>query len=241
MRAFAGGARDAQPIAQLRELGDHVVARIGRGEAAHRLHHRDERVDGAARGGHARLGEFGRHFHRFLQPELQRVRDIGQRFERRGARGRRERVRGTHEIEPDRMHAIGFDRRHLAVEGRGVLLGLADVDREERARDDRRADSDVFFLAWLLHRSRNELLEEIHFRRRRFRRLFDRRLWHMSAGETEFPDSPQAYAKRGDNSCWSIVDPGGAFFAWTRGRYYFSAHAKGGERALEEFVKGFPY
>ena len=65
----------------------------------------------------------------------------------------------------------------------------------------------------------------------------------IAKGETsgEFPDSPQAYAKRGDNSCWSIVDPGGAFFAWTRGRYYFSAHAKGGERALEEFVKGFPY
>ena len=61
-------------------------------------------------------------------------------------------------------------------------------------------------------------------------------------GETggEFPDSPHAYAKRGDNSCWKIVDPDGAFFAWTRGRYYFSAHAKGGERDLEEFVKGFP-
>jgi len=62
-------------------------------------------------------------------------------------------------------------------------------------------------------------------------------------GETsgEFPDSPHAYAKRGDNSCWKIVDPGGAFFAWTRGRYYFSAHAKGGERELDEFVTAFPY
>ena len=57
----------------------------------------------------------------------------------------------------------------------------------------------------------------------------------------EFPDAPLLYAERGDSSCWRTIDPGGAFLAWTRGRYYFSAHAKGGEKDLEEFVKGFPY
>jgi hypothetical protein len=62
-------------------------------------------------------------------------------------------------------------------------------------------------------------------------------------GETagEFPDTPHLYAKRGDSSCWRTINQGGAFLAWTRGRYYFSTHAKGGERDLEEFVKGFPY
>jgi hypothetical protein len=33
----------------------------------------------------------------------------------------------------------------------------------------------------------------------------------------------------------------GAFLAWTRGGYYFSVHAKGGEGDLESFVKEFPY
>jgi len=33
----------------------------------------------------------------------------------------------------------------------------------------------------------------------------------------------------------------GAFIAWTRGRYYFSAHAKGGEKDLDEFMKAFPF
>jgi hypothetical protein len=33
----------------------------------------------------------------------------------------------------------------------------------------------------------------------------------------------------------------GAFLAWTRGGYYFSAHAKGGEGDLESFVREFPY
>jgi hypothetical protein len=33
----------------------------------------------------------------------------------------------------------------------------------------------------------------------------------------------------------------GAFLAWTRGGYYFSAHAKEGECDLESFVREFPY
>lgn len=42
-------------------------------------------------------------------------------------------------------------------------------------------------------------------------------------------------------SCLRVVNGDGAFVAWTRGRYYFSAHAKGGEGDLDEFVRGFPY
>lgn len=34
---------------------------------------------------------------------------------------------------------------------------------------------------------------------------------------------------------------GGMFLAWTRGGYYFSAHAKKGEADLEAFLKAFPY
>ena len=35
---------------------------------------------------------------------------------------------------------------------------------------------------------------------------------------------------------------GGAFLAWTRGGYYFSAHAnKGGEPALDAFMEAFPF
>jgi hypothetical protein len=33
----------------------------------------------------------------------------------------------------------------------------------------------------------------------------------------------------------------GAFLAWTRGAYYFSAHAKEGESDLDSFVRDFPY
>ena len=33
----------------------------------------------------------------------------------------------------------------------------------------------------------------------------------------------------------------GAFFAWTRGGHYFSAHAKGGPDELNAFVLAFPY
>jgi len=42
-------------------------------------------------------------------------------------------------------------------------------------------------------------------------------------------------------SCLRTVSGEGAFFAWTRGRYYFSSHAKGGEKDLDEFIQSFPY
>src|SRR5690349_15458710 len=38
-----------------------------------------------------------------------------------------------------------------------------------------------------------------------------------------------------DGACLRTVGSDGAFLAWTRGRYYFSAHAKGGETDLAAF------
>ena len=46
-------------------------------------------------------------------------------------------------------------------------------------------------------------------------------------------DTEPSYAKSSDAS--------GAFFAWTRGKYYFSASAKGGEADLDAFMQAFPY
>jgi hypothetical protein len=59
--------------------------------------------------------------------------------------------------------------------------------------------------------------------------------------DAEFPDVPQRFVKRGDVSCLRTVNRLGAFMGWTRGSYYFSAHAKGGEKDLDAFVESFPY
>ena len=49
------------------------------------------------------------------------------------------------------------------------------------------------------------------------------------------------FAEGPDGACLRTVDAGGAFLAWTRGRYYFSAHARGGEKDLAAFAGAFPY
>ena len=59
--------------------------------------------------------------------------------------------------------------------------------------------------------------------------------------DAEFPEVPQTFVRRPDASCLRTVNSLGAFFAWTRDRYYFSAHAKGGEQDLDEFMAAFPY
>jgi hypothetical protein len=53
--------------------------------------------------------------------------------------------------------------------------------------------------------------------------------------------APGLFFDRADPSFLKTVGPDGAFFAWTRGRYYFSAHAKGGEADLDAFMKSFPF
>jgi len=56
-----------------------------------------------------------------------------------------------------------------------------------------------------------------------------------------FPTDPRFGARGQEPSYLKVIDSGGAFFAWTRGKYYFSAHAKSGEAALDAFVQAFPY
>jgi hypothetical protein len=59
--------------------------------------------------------------------------------------------------------------------------------------------------------------------------------------DAEFPDVPQVFRQRRGISCLKTANRLGAFLAWTRGRYYFSAHAQGGEGDLDEFMQAFPY
>jgi len=59
--------------------------------------------------------------------------------------------------------------------------------------------------------------------------------------DAEFPDIPQVGDLGTDPSYLRTVNRLGAFFAWTRGSYYFSAHAKGGEADLDDFMTAFPY
>jgi hypothetical protein len=64
--------------------------------------------------------------------------------------------------------------------------------------------------------------------------------------ETRHEGSPmviRAWSSGTDPSFFEVVDPqgGGAFVAWTRGNYYFSAHAKGGQADLDPFMEAFPY
>jgi hypothetical protein len=59
--------------------------------------------------------------------------------------------------------------------------------------------------------------------------------------DAEFPDVPQVFLKGRGVSCLRTVNRLGAFMAWTRDRYYFSAHAKGGEADLDAFMEAFPY
>ena len=56
-----------------------------------------------------------------------------------------------------------------------------------------------------------------------------------------FPTDPRFGARGREPSYLKVIDDNGAFFAWTRGSYYFSAHAKTGEPALDAFMKAFPY
>jgi len=63
-----------------------------------------------------------------------------------------------------------------------------------------------------------------------------------AAGETteRFPTDPR-FGSLGTEPSYLKVTGEGAFFAWTRGGYYFSAHAKSGESALDAFMGAFPY
>jgi hypothetical protein len=59
--------------------------------------------------------------------------------------------------------------------------------------------------------------------------------------DAEFPDVPCQRVLGAEPSYLRTVNKLGAFFAWTRGGYYFSAHAKQGEADLDAFMQAFPY
>lgn len=64
-----------------------------------------------------------------------------------------------------------------------------------------------------------------------------------AAGEVSggFPTDPRVSSIGTEPSYLKVTDSDGAFIAWTRGGYYFSASAKNGESALDAFMQVFPY
>jgi hypothetical protein len=51
----------------------------------------------------------------------------------------------------------------------------------------------------------------------------------------------QALSLDAEPSYFHAVTSRGAFFAWTRGAYFLSAHARGGQEDLDRFMQAFPY
>ena len=62
-----------------------------------------------------------------------------------------------------------------------------------------------------------------------------------AAGSGKFPKDPRVGSIGTEPSYLRVNNKSAAFFGWTRGRYYFSASAKGGEADLDAFMQGFPY
>lgn len=64
-----------------------------------------------------------------------------------------------------------------------------------------------------------------------------------AASETtgKFPTDPRFGSIGTEPSYLKVNDESGAFFAWTRGGYYYSASAKSGESDLDAFMQAFPY
>lgn len=57
----------------------------------------------------------------------------------------------------------------------------------------------------------------------------------------KFPTNPRLGSLGTEPSYLSVTNKSGAFYAWTRGGYYFSASVKGGVADLDAFMKSFPY
>jgi hypothetical protein len=57
----------------------------------------------------------------------------------------------------------------------------------------------------------------------------------------KFPPDPRFGSIGSEPSYLKVNNESGAFYAWTRGGYYFSASAKGGAADLDLFMLSFPY
>ena len=64
-----------------------------------------------------------------------------------------------------------------------------------------------------------------------------------AAGDTtgKFPSDPLFGSIGTEPSYLKVNNKSGAFYAWTRGKYYFSASAKDGAADLAAFMQSFPY
>lgn len=61
------------------------------------------------------------------------------------------------------------------------------------------------------------------------------------ANEGVYPTDPKLASFRTEPSYLKVINANGAFFAWTRGGYFITAHAKGGEADLDAFMNAIPY
>ena len=59
--------------------------------------------------------------------------------------------------------------------------------------------------------------------------------------EAEFPEAARWVSVNTEPAFFKSVTPRGTFMAWTRGGYYFSAHARSGEDDLDRFMEAFPF
>ena len=57
----------------------------------------------------------------------------------------------------------------------------------------------------------------------------------------QFPTDPRFGSIWTEPAYLKVNNESGAFFAWTRGKYYFSASAKGGDADLDAFMRAFPF
>jgi hypothetical protein len=68
--------------------------------------------------------------------------------------------------------------------------------------------------------------------------------WDVVVGDANsgvYPTDPKFGSFRTEPSYLKVVNSNGAFFAWTRGGYFITADAKGGERDLDAFMTAYPY
>jgi hypothetical protein len=68
--------------------------------------------------------------------------------------------------------------------------------------------------------------------------------WDVVVGDANagvWPTDPKFGSFRTEPSYLKVVNDEDAFFAWTRGAYFFSADAKGGQADLDAFMNAFPY
>ncbi|MGB7201166.1 MAG: hypothetical protein WBD16_02740 [Pyrinomonadaceae bacterium] len=68
--------------------------------------------------------------------------------------------------------------------------------------------------------------------------------WDVVVGDANegiYPTDPRFGSFGTEPSYLKVINDSGAFFAWTRGGYFFTANAKGSEADFDAFMNAFPY